>query len=295
MSPKSKDKIATVVLYVISVLVVLLLVFFIGYILYKGASSLNFKFIFGNPKIDEAGGGIGPMLFNSFYLLIVTLIFTVPLGVGAGIYLAEYAKEGKVMDLIRLCIDTMSSLPSIVVGLFGVLVFVQLTKWGFSLIAGALAITILNLSSLTRVSENAIRSASAGVKEASVGLGATQWQTIWKVVLPSAMPQILTGIILSSGRIFGEAAALIFTAGSSTSNLNFNDISLVGRQSAFSLFKPTETLAVYIWKINSEGVLPDASKVANGASAVLILMVLIFNFSARIIGRRIHRSFTGSK
>ncbi|MBC8059183.1 MAG: phosphate ABC transporter permease PstA [Clostridiaceae bacterium] len=295
MSSKSKDKIATIVLYVISTFVVLLLVSFIGYILYQGSSSLNFKFIFGNPKSSEAGGGIGPMLFNSFYLLIVTLIFTVPLGVGAGIYLAEYAKEGKVMNIIRLCIDTMSSLPSIVVGLFGLLVFVQLSKWGFSLIAGALAITILNLSSLTRVSENAIRAASFGVKEASVGLGATQWQTIWKVVLPTAMPQILTGVILSSGRIFGEAAALIFTAGSSTALLHFNDISLIGKQSAFSLFRPTETLAVYIWKVNSEGMLPDATKVANGASAVLILMVLIFNFSARIIGRRIHRSFTGSK
>ncbi|MBC8061674.1 MAG: ABC transporter permease subunit, partial [Clostridiaceae bacterium] len=137
MSSKNKDKIATIVLYVLSSLVVLLLVSFIGYILYKGSSSLNLKFIFGNPKGSEAGGGIGPMLFNSFYLLIVTLIFTVPLGVGAGIYLAEYAKEGKVMNIIRLCIDTMSSLPSIVVGLFGLLVFVQLSKWGFSLIAGA--------------------------------------------------------------------------------------------------------------------------------------------------------------
>ncbi len=295
MSAKMKDKIATVIIYMISSLVVLLLVSLIGYILYKGSSSLNFKFIFGKPETSKAGGGIGPMLFNSFYLLVVTLIITVPLGVGAGIYLAEYAKKGRIMNIIRLCIDTMSSLPSIVVGLFGLLVFVQFSKWGYSLIAGACAITILNLSSLTRVSENAIRSASFGVKEASVGLGATQWQTMKKVVLPTAMPQILTGVILSAGRIFGEAAALIYTAGMSSAALHYNNVSLVDKMSPFSLFRPTETLAVYIWKVNSEGMLPDATKVANGASAVLVLMVLIFNFSARIIGRRIHKSFTGSK
>ena len=295
MSSKSKDKIATVILYLISFLVVLLLVSFIGYVLYQGSSSLNFKFIFGKPETTKAGGGIGPMLFNSFYLLFVTLVVSIPLGVGAGIYLAEYAKEGKMLNIIRLSIDTMSSLPSIVVGLFGLLVFVQMAGWKYSLIAGVMAITILNLSSLTRVSENAIRAAAFGVKEASVGLGATQWQTICKVILPTAMPQILTGVILSAGRIFGEAAALIYTAGMSTTALHFDKISLIDKASPFSILRPTETLAVYIWKVNSEGMLPDASKVANGASAVLILMVLLFNFSARIIGRRIHRSFSGSK
>lgn len=295
MSAKTQDKIATIVLYIISALVVLLLVSFIGYILFKGAGSLNMKFIFGKPETSKAGGGIGPMFYNSCYLLIVTLILTVPLGVGAGIYLAEYAKEGKVLNVIRLCIDTMASLPSIVVGLFGLLVFVQLSKWGYSLIAGACAITILNLSSLTRVSENAIKAASFGVKEASVGLGATQWQTIWKVILPTAMPQILTGVILSAGRIFGEAAALIYTAGMGTALLHFDNISLVNKVSPFSLFRSTETLAVYIWMVNSESMVPDATKIANGASAVLILMVLIFNLSARIIGRRIYKSFTGSK
>ncbi|MBU3195609.1 phosphate ABC transporter permease PstA [Clostridium algidicarnis] len=290
---KTKDKIATIILYVISGFVILLLVAFISYILIKGGSSLNPSFIFGNPKFTEAGGGIGPQLFNSFYLLIITLIITIPIGVGAGIYLAEYAREGKILNIIRLSIETMAALPSIVVGLFGLVVFVQMAKWGYSLIAGALAITILNLSSMTRVCENAISVASLGVKESSLGLGATKWQTIKKVILPMAMPQILTGIILASGRIFGEAAALIYTAGMSASPLNFSNISFIDKASPFAITRSTETLAVYIWKINSEGMLPDATKVANGASAVLVIMILLFNFTARILGKKLHESYTG--
>ena len=295
MSSKSKDKIATIVLYVLSAFVVLLLVSFIGYILYKGSSSLNLRFIFGNPKSSEAGGGIGRQLFNSIHLLVVTLIFTIPLGVGAGIYLAEYAKEGKILNIIRLCIETMASLPSIVVGLFGLLIFVNMAKWGYSLIAGALAITIINLPGMTRVCENAVKAASFGVKEASLGLGATRWQTLKNVVLPSAMPQILTGVILAAGRIFGEAAALLYTAGMSAPNLNFTTLSLTDKISAYSLLRPAETLSVYIWKLNSEGMVPDATKIANGASAVLIIAVLIFNISARIIGKKIYESHAGSK
>ena len=295
MSSKVKDKIATIVLYIISAFVILLLVSLIGYILYNGRQSLNINFLFGEPKIGEAGGGIGRQLYNSLHLLIVTLIITVPLGVGAGIYLAEYAKEGKILNIIRLCIETMASLPSIVVGLFGLLVFVNMTKWGYSLIAGALAITIINLPGMTRVSENAIKAASAGVKEASLGLGATRWQTIKNVILPSAMPQILTGIILAAGRIFGEAAALLYTAGMSSPALHFMNLNLSSKASAYSLLRPAETLSVYIWKLNSEGMVPDAAKIANGASAVLIIAVLIFNVSARIIGKKIYESYTGSK
>jgi phosphate transport system permease protein len=295
MNARKKDKLATIILYIISALVVLLLVSFIGYIIYMGRESLNFKFIFGTPKIDEAGGGIGPQLFNSFYMLVIALLITIPIGVGAGIYMAEYAKEGPFLNAIRLCIETMASLPSIVVGLFGLLVFVNATGWGYTLLSGALAITVLNLPSMTRVCETAIKVASKGVKEASLAVGATQWQTIKKVILPSAVPQILTGIILASGRIFGEAAALLYTAGMSAPALNFSNVSLVNKVSPFSVMRPAETLAVHIWKLNSEGVVPDAAKIATGASAVLVIMVLLFNFLARLLGKRIYRSYTGIK
>lgn len=288
MDAKKKDKIATVILYIISALVVLLLVWLIGYILYRGRHWIDPRFLFGKPSI-EAGGGIGLHLFNSFYMLVISLLITVPLGVGAGIYLSQYARPGKLLNIIRLCIETMASLPSIVVGLFGLLVFVNMAGWGYSIIAGALAITILNLPSMTRVSENAITAASKKVKEASLGLGATQWQTIKKVILPSAIPQILTGIILAAGRIFGEAAALLYTAGMSAPLVKVSD------GSAFNLFRPAETLSVYIWQLNSEGMVPDASRIANGASAVLIVMVLLFNILARVIGKKIYERYAGTK
>lgn len=293
MKAKTCDKIATVVLYIISAFIVLLLIGFIGYIIYNGRNSLNLQFLLGNPKIAEAGGGIGPQLFNSFYMLLISLIITIPIGIGAGIYMSQYAREGKVLEIIRLCIETMASLPSIVVGLFGLLVFVTMTHWGYTLLSGALAITVINLPAMTRVSENAIKASAAKVKEASLGLGATQWQTIQKVILPSAMPQILTGVILAAGRIFGEAAALLYTAGMSAPVLKYSNINLTGKASPFSLFRPAETLAVHIWKINSEGMVPDASKIATGSSAVLVIMVLVFNVLARIIGKKIYNSYSG--
>lgn len=295
MKAKLKDKIWTKVLYVISGFVILLLFALIIYILFKGAGFFKPSFLFGNAKYGEAGGGIGPQLFNSFYMLVVALVISVPLGVGAGIYLAEYTRKGIILNIVRLCIETMSSLPSIVVGLFGLLVFVSMTNWGFTLLSGALAISVLNLPALTRVSENALREASKPVKEASLGLGATRWQTISKVVLPSAIPEILTGIILASGRIFGEAAALLYTAGMSAPRLNFSVDNLASSTSPFSLFRPAETLAVYIWKLNSEGMVPDAAQIANKASAVLVIMVLLFNLLARILGRKIYESYTGKK
>jgi len=129
MSAKTQDKIATVILYIIASLVVLLLVSFFAVVIYRGASSLNFKFLFGTPKTTAAGGGIGPQLFNSVYMLIISLIITVPFGIGAGIFLAEYAKEGRFVRFVRLSIETMASLPSIVIGLFGFFIAAILGVW----------------------------------------------------------------------------------------------------------------------------------------------------------------------
>jgi len=293
MNPRKADKLATAVIYIMSFFVVIILGAFLLYILSKGINMIKPSFIFGAPKTTSAGGGIGPQLFNSFYMLFVSLVITVPIGIGAGIYLAEYAKEGPVVRYIRLSLETMSSLPSIVIGMFGMLVFVNMAGWGYSIISGALSVSILNIPSMTRISENAIKIASSRVKEASLGLGASKWQTIARLTLPTAMAEILTGIILASGRIFGEAAAFLYTAGLSSGSLNFDTISLTGKVSAFSLFKPAETLAVHIWKLNSEGVVPDAAAIANGTAAVLVLAVLLFNLIARLIGNRLLNSYSG--
>ncbi|KAB7670612.1 phosphate ABC transporter permease PstA [Bacillus sp. B1-b2] len=290
---KLTNKIMTGVFYAIAFFVVTLLVFLVGTILVKGWGFWDPSFLFGRPSNTQPGGGIGPQLFNSFYLLVITLVISTPLGIGAGIYLAEYAKQGKFLNFVRLCIETMASLPSIVVGLFGLLIFVTFSGWGYTLIGGALVITILNLPSLTRVCENAITSVSTEVKQASLALGATRWQTMVKVVLPAALQQIITGIILAAGRIFGEAAALIYTAGLTTPMLR-TAASIDSPMNPFNIFRPAESLAVHIWKLNSEGIVPDAALIATRSAAVLIVMVLLFNVIARLLANIIDKRLKGT-
>jgi len=289
MKSKFYDKIATIYFYLVAVLIVLFLVALIGYILYQGRSELNLHFILTPPKFMEKGGGIAPQIFNSLLLLVITLIISVPIGIGAGLYMAEYARPGKITELIRLSTETLSSLPSIVVGLFGLLIFVNMLHWGYSLISGALALTVLNLPVMARVSEDSIRSVSASLKEASFALGSTKWQTIVRVLIPSALPGLITGIILTSGRIFGEAAALLYTAGMSTPPLNFNVLNPANPASPFYPFRAAETLAVYIWKVNSEGLAPDARQIADGSAAVLLIIVLLFNILARWLGNTLYK------
>lgn len=147
---------------------------------------------------------------------------------------------------------------------------------------------------LTRVCENAISEVPHNVKEASLGLGATKWQTIARIIIPSSLPQIITGIILAAGRIFGEAAALIYTAGLTSPILN-SAADLSSPAHPLNPFRPAETLAVHIWKLNSEGVIPDAKLIATKSAAVLIIMVLLFNVISRLIASILHKRFTGTK
>jgi len=294
MRAKTVDRAATMLFYAIALSIMLLLFVTVGYILYRGMSVLNIRFITTPPKFMEEGGGVGPQLFNSFYLLILSMLITIPIGVGAGIYMAEYAKPGKVTNIIRLCIETLASLPSIVIGLFGFIIFVDLAGFGFSLLSGALAITVLNLPAMTRISEDAIRSVHPSIKEASLALGATKWETIYKVMIPGAMPQLITGAIITSGRVFGEAAALLYTAGMTTPDLVYGGSPLL-KNSAFNPLRPAETLSVYIWKVNSEALSPDARQIADGASALLMIVVFSFNIVSRFLGRMFYNRYTGSK
>ncbi len=236
------------------------------------------------------GGGIGPQLFNSFYILLLTMVITVPLGLGGGIYMAEYAKPGKLTDFIRSCIEVLASLPSIVIGMFGLLLFVSITGWGYTIIGGALALTVFNLPVMVRVCEDAIRSVPREQKEASFALGITHWDTVKSVLVPAAFPSILTGAILASGRVFGEAAALLFTSGLTSPRLNWANWNPFSESSPLNIFRPAETLAVHIWKLNTQGLVPDVREIADGASAVLVISVLLFNLFARWFGRYVHKN-----
>lgn len=292
MKAHTADKMATVLFYACAGLVIAVLAGLLGYIFYHGAGSISWSFITSPPQNLVAGGGIGPQIFNSFYLLFLTMIITIPVGLLAGIYLAEFAKPGKITEMIRLCIETLTSLPSIVVGLFGLLIFVDFSGWGYSLMSGAMALTVINLPIMVRISEEAIRNVSMELREGSLALGATRWQTVWRVVIPSAFLSIVTGTIITSGRVFGEAAALLFTAGMSSPPLNFHQWDVTSPLSPLNPFRPAETLAVHIWKVNSESLIPDVRRVADGSAATLVAVVLIFNISARWLGRRIHNKLT---
>ncbi|MEQ3473024.1 phosphate ABC transporter permease PstA [Enterococcus cecorum] len=294
MNAKKIDKIATGVLYAISGIIVFILAAMLLYILLRGLPHVSWHFLTSPSKAYQTGGGIGIQLFNSLYLLLITMIISFPLSLGAGIYLSEYAKKNWLTDLIRTSIEILSSLPSVVVGLFGFLVFVIQFQYGFSILSGALALTLFNLPLLTRNIEESLRAIHFTQREAGLALGLSRWETVIHVVLPEASPSILTGLILSSGRIFGEAAALIYTAGQSAPALDFTNWNPLSVSSPISIFRQAETLAVHIWKINSEGTMPDGAQVSAGASAVLILAVLIFNFGARALGKRLHKKLTSA-
>lgn len=289
----AQDKAATGILTAIVALVLLMLAAIVIYILVSGAGKLfDISFLTGDPEQFRAGGGIGPELFNSFYLLVLTLVISVPISLGAAIFLAEYAPENGVTAAAKTLIETLSSLPSIVVGLFGFLFFVLMMGWGFSIISGAIALTMFNIPILVRVIQQALEDVPRSQRDAALAMGLTRWETTIHVLLPVAMPAIVTGIVLSAGRVFGEAAALIYTAGQSAPSLDFTCLDLSSPSCPWNIFRPAETLAVHIWKINSEGVVPDLEAVSNGTAAVLIACILAFNIIARLVGKALERRLT---
>lgn len=288
-----QDKIATVVLTVIVGFVIAMLAAIVLYILVSGAGKLfDISFLTGKPQQFKAGGGIGPELFNSFYLLFLTLLISVPISLGAAIFLSQYAPDNWMTAAAKTAIETLSSLPSIVVGLFGFLFFVLYMGWGFSIIAGAVALTMFNIPILVRVIQQALEDVPRSQRDAALAMGLTRWEATIHVLLPAAMPAIVTGIVLSAGRVFGEAAALIFTAGQSAPVLDFMCFDFSSPSCPWNVFRPAETLAVHIWKINSEGVVPDLDAVSNGTAAVLIVCILGFNVIARFVGKALEKRLT---
>ncbi|HEP1835447.1 TPA: phosphate ABC transporter permease PstA [Streptococcus suis] len=294
MHAKKFDKLATGILYSIAGVIVVILTSLILYILLRGLPHVSWDFLTSKSSSYKAGGGIEIQLYNSFFLLVVTLLISVPLSTGAGIYLAEYAKKGPLTNFIRTCIEILSSLPSVVVGLFGYLIFVVQFEYGFSILSGALALTVFNLPQMTRNVEDSLRHVHHTQREAGLALGLSRWETVLHVVIPEALPGIVTGIVLASGRIFGEAAALIYTAGQSAPALDWSNWNPLSVTSPISIFRQSETLAVHIWKVNSEGTIPDATQVSAGSAAILLVFILIFNLSARYIGKKLHAKLTSA-
>ncbi|WP_433619846.1 phosphate ABC transporter permease PstA [Paenibacillus cellulositrophicus] len=266
------DRLATYGFYGLGILVLLLIFWLLLTILGKGLPGLNLEFLMKLPEDMDPGGGIGPVLFNSFYILVLSLLISVPIGVGAGIYMAEYAPPNKFTEVLRICVESLSSVPSIVFGMLGLAIFAEYFQIGLTILGGAVSLAFLNLPMLARVTEEAVRAVQNDVKNASYALGMTKFQCIRTVVIPMAMQGIVTGICLVAGRAFGESAVILLTAGLSTS----------GEMWDFNLFSPGETLAVHLWYVQSEAIVEDARQIADKSAAVLVIVVLLMNLLFRI-------------
>ncbi|NJP39746.1 phosphate ABC transporter permease PstA [Oscillospiraceae bacterium HV4-5-C5C] len=275
------DRFMTGLFYGVAAALVLLLVVFAAYVILKGFGGLTPEMLTFSSK------GVMNQLFNTIYLVFLSLLISAPLGILAGVYLTQYAKAGKLSSLVQMSIETLSSLPSIVVGLFGYLVFILMTGQKWNLLAGALAVSILCLPLITSTTVDALSALPVSYLHGSMGLGATRWQTIRRVLLPAGRPRILTGLILAAGRGFGEAAALLYTAGMST-DINWSNWNLASPTCPLNPFRPGETLSLHIWAAFTESTASDARAIGNFSAALLLLLVLVFNLSVRQISRHFH-------
>ena len=289
---QKQDRIATGVLTAIVAIVMLIVISMVAYILLEGVSTLFQPGFLTQPaRANGTQGGVLYQLFDSFYLLLITLVISVPISLGGAVFLVEYAPNGPIRDIASTAIETLSSLPSIVVGMFGSLFFVVTLGWGISILAGAMALTMFNIPILVRVIQQALEDVPRSQRDAGLAMGLTRWETTLHVLLPAAMPAIVTGVVISAGRVFGEAAALIFTSGSAAVNINFASVNLSSPRNPWNIFRPAETLAVHIWKLKMEPS-PGNDVIVWGTAAVLLICVLLFNVLARFLGRALTKKMT---
>lgn len=256
-----------------TILTIGILLFLIGYIMIKGIPNIKpelFQWEYNTLNVS-----LMPALINTVIMTLISLLIAAPIGVFSAIYLVEYAKKGnKLVSIIRITAETLSGIPSIVYGLFGLLFFVTALGWGMSLLAGAFTLSIMILPLIMRTTEEALKAVPNSYREGSYGLGAGKLRTVFKIVLPSAMPGILAGVILGIGRIVGESAALIYTAGT---------VAEIPKGSDF-LFDSTRTLSVHMYALTSEGLYVDQSY---ATAVILFIIVVLINCLAGFISKKL--------
>ncbi len=276
---KTKEFIGFGVLKLAAVIVLLALFTILYFVAVRGIKVINWEFLTQMPRSGMTAGGILPAILGTFYLTICAICFALPLGVAAAIYLTEYAKQGRLVRIIRIGINNLAGVPSVVFGLFGLAVFVKFCGFGISILSGGLTLGILILPTIIRASEEALMVVPRSFREASLALGATKWQTISKVVLPNAVSGMLTGSILGIGRAAGETAPILFTA------VTFYSVRLPR-----SVFSEVQALPYHIYALMTEGTHPEAQiPIAYGAALVLVSLVLGIDLIAIIIRNRFRR------
>lgn len=272
MNRKRKTYIASMrgLMIVSTIITVALALFILIYVFAKGIPNINWELLSTKPSYSAERIGILPDILNTIYILLATLLIVIPLGVGAAIYLTEYAKNKKIVAIIEYAAETLSGIPSIIYGLVGMLLFSN--NFGTSLIAGSLTLVIMNLPTIMRTTQESLKTVPQSYREGAFGLGAGKWRVIRTVVLPGCVDGVITGCILSAGRIIGESAALLFTAGFAHA--------IHGVLSGLASPGATLTVALYVYA-KEEGEFGIAFAIA----AILMILMLLINLSASLVGK----------
>ena len=268
MNPKIAQKIAFFLLFIVTLIIILPVLMIVFIIIKEGASAITWEFLFTAPRDGMRAGGIFPAIVGTLSIVLCAVAITLPMGVMAAIYLNEYAKDNLLTRIIKLSIVNLAGVPSVVYGLFGLAVFVMFLKMGVSIIAGALTLSIMELPVIITTSRNALNSVPQSFREASLSLGVSKWQTIRHVVLPNALPGIMTGAILSIARISGETAPILFTAAA-----------FYVPHLPRSVFDQVMALPYHLYIISTQ--IPNMpSNITYGTALVLLVLVLAMSISA---------------
>ncbi len=273
---KVNDLILNLLMYMATSLILLFVFGFVAYILYRGLPYVTARLIFTKPSLIRGQVGILPNIINTIYIIIMTLVIVLPIGVGSAIYLNEYAKHKRWVGVIELATETLAGIPSIVYGLVGMLIFVQFFSLGTSLIAGALTLVIMTLPTIMRTTQESLKTVPKGLREGSLALGAGKWYMLRTVVLPSSIDGIVTGCILAIGRIVGESAALLFTAGMANGIIEPWNMAMSNNSGS------TLTVALYMYaKERGE------FDIAFAIGTILLVLILIINLAARLYAKKL--------
>lgn len=276
-SRKIKEIILYGLIYICAAVAVALLVGIIGYVLAKGLKSVNLEFLTTVTSVLHGTVGIAGNIVNTIYIIVITMLIATPIGVGSAVYLNEYAKPGKLVTIIEFATETLSGIPSIIFGLFGMMFFGQTMELGYSLLTGSLTLILMVLPLITRNTQEALKTVPDSYRNGAIGLGAGKWHTIRTILLPSAMPGIITGVILAVGRIVGESAALLFTAGSGKALIN-------GLSNLFpKMFQSGGSMTVQLYlSATSEGDFDTAF----GIAVTLLVIVFLINLGTKALAKK---------
>ena len=270
------DKGLRVVLWLCAGITCALLVFLIGYIFYRGLGNISWELVSGQTSYLKDTIGILPNILNTLYIILLSMVIVLPLGVGAAIYLTEYATNRKLVNIIEFAAETLTGIPSILFGLVGMLFFIQIIGWKQGILAGGLTLVVMILPTILRTTQESLKTIPQSYREGALGLGAGKWRMVWTVVLPNAIDGIVTGCILAVGRIVGESAALLFTAG----------FGLVLNGFFQSLESSSATLTVALYVYASER---GETDVAFAIAAILMILTLLINLGANLAGKKLKR------